>query len=77
MGVNPTWGRFRTCPDISRFVPVRPRLFQFVPLLGPKTDKRGQTGTKRDISGQIGKRPHLASNPIYRSCPNSYRVNSK
>ena len=30
----------------------------------PKKDKRGQTGTKRDISGQIGKRAHLASTPI-------------
>ena len=44
-------GVFPICPEMSRFVPV----------LGLKKDKRGQTGAKRDISGQIGKRPHSGS----------------
>ena len=57
---------------VSQFVPKCPVLSPLVlfcpdlcPVLGPaKKDKRGQTGTKQDISGQIGKRPHLASSPI-------------
>ena len=35
-----------------------------VSILGARNgDKSGQTGTKRDISGQIAERPHLASTP--------------
>ena len=64
MGVDAKWGRFPICPEMSRFVPVCPLLSRFVPVPGRKEDKRGQTRTKRDISGQIGKRPHLASTPI-------------
>ena len=66
MGVDAKWGRFPICPEMSRFVPVCPLLSRFFgPVPGPENrDKRGQTGTKRDISGQIGKRPHLASTPI-------------
>ena len=64
MGVDAKWGRFPIRPEMSRFVLVCPRLSRFVPVPGPKKDKRGQTGTKRDISGRIGKRPHLASTPI-------------
>ena len=64
MGVDAKWGRFPICPEMSRLVPVCPRLSRFVPVPGPKKDKRGQTRTKRDISGQIGKRPHSASTPI-------------
>ena len=66
MGVDAKWGgRFPICPEMSRFVPVCPLLSQFVPVPGPEKDKRGQTGTKRDISGQIGTPPfsiypHLA-----------------
>ena len=67
MGVDAKWGRFPICPEMSRFVPVCPLLSRFVPVPGPNRDKRGQSGTKRDISGQIGKRtppfsiyPHLA-----------------
>ena len=67
MGVDAKWGRFPICPEMSRFVPVCPLLSRFVPVPGPKKHKRGQTGTKRDISGQIGKRPHLASTPIWLS----------
>ena len=58
MGVDPKWGRFPSCPKMSRSVPVCPRSSRFVPVLGPEKGKRGQMGTKRDISGQIGKRPH-------------------
>ena len=53
-------GAFPICPEMSRFVPVCPLLSRFVPVPGPKKDKRGQTATKRDILGQIGKRHHLA-----------------
>ena len=63
MGVDATWGRFPICPEMSRFVPVCPLLSRFVPVPGPKKDKRGQTGTNRDMSGQIGKRPHLGIYP--------------
>ena len=45
-------------------VPVCPLLSRFVLVPGPKKDKRGQTGTKRDISGQMGKRLHLGSTPF-------------
>ena len=51
-------------PNLSRNVPFCPHLFSFVLLGSRNRDKRGQTGTKQDISGQIGKRPHLASTPI-------------
>ena len=68
MGVDAKWGRFPICPEmpvLSSFVLICPRsgppMSWFVPVLGPQKNKRGQTGTKRDISGQIGKRPHLAS----------------
>ena len=64
MGVDAKWGRSPICPEMSRFVPVCRLLSRFVPVPGPKKDKRGQMGTKRDISAQIGKRPHLASTPI-------------
>ena len=61
MGVDPKWGCFPICPEMSRFVPICPL---FV-LLGARSednrDKRGPTGTERDISGQMGKRPHLGS----------------
>ena len=61
MGVDAKWGRFPICPEMSRFVPVCPVLSS----LGPRTgNKRGQKGTKQDISEQIGKRPNLASTPI-------------
>ena len=45
MGVDPTWGRFPLCPEMSRFVPLCPLLSRFFRVLGPKKDKRGQTGT--------------------------------
>ena len=45
MGVDPKWGRFPNCPEMSRFVPVCPLLSRFVPVPGPKQDRRGQTGT--------------------------------
>ena len=80
MGVDAKWGRLNgACPKLSRNVTFCPRLSLFV-LLGAGTgtnwDKRGQTGTKRDISGQIGKRPHLASAPFklslkFRRCTRS------
>ena len=50
-------------PNLSRNVPFCPR-FPLLSFLGPGTGKRGQTGTKGDISGQIGKRPHSASTPF-------------
>ena len=67
MGVGPTWGRFPICPETSRFVPVCPLLFVLGPRTGTNGDKRGRTGTKRDVSGQMGKRPmmgHLGSTPF-------------
>ena len=64
MGVDAKWGRFPICPEMSRFVPVCPLLSFLGPGTWTNRDKRGQTGTKRDILGQIGKRPHLASAPI-------------
>ena len=51
MGVDANWGRFTICPEMSRFVPVCP-LLSLGPGTGTNRDKRGQTGTKRDISGQ-------------------------
>ena len=63
MGVGPTWGRFPNCPKMSRFVPVCPPLSLLGPGTGTNWDKRGQTRTQRDISGQLGKRPHLGSTP--------------
>ena len=49
----------------SQFVPKRPVLSPFVlfcPSWGPEQGqigtKEGQTGTKWDIAGQIGQRPH-------------------
>ena len=51
MGVDPKWGCFPICPEMSRFVPVWPRLPPFVPVLGPKRTKEdnpGQNGTFRD-----------------------------
>ena len=64
MGVDAKWGHFPPCPEMSSFVLVCPLLSRFVPVPGPEKDKRGQTGKKRDILGQIGKRPHLACTPI-------------
>ena len=51
MGVDPKWGRFPICPEMSFFVPICPRS-------GPE---EGQKRTNGDISGQIGKRPHVGS----------------
>ena len=51
MGVDAKWGRFPICPEMSRSVPVCPRLSFLGPGTGTNRDKRGQTGTKRDISG--------------------------
>ena len=51
-------------PNLSRYVPFCPRLSSFALLGARNGDKRGQMGTERDISGQIGKRPHLASTPV-------------
>ena len=48
------------CPVLSRFVPF----VLFCPDLSPFRAPRRTNGTKRDISGQIGKRPHLASTPF-------------
>ena len=48
------------CPVLSPFV----LLVLFGPRTGTNWDKRGQTGTQRDMSGQIKKRPHLGSTPI-------------
>ena len=66
MGADPamSWGRFPLCPEMSHFVPVCPLLSRVVPVLGLRKDKRGQTRKKRDISGQIGKCPHVGSTPI-------------
>ena len=57
MGVDPKWGRF---PHLSRNVPFSPRLSslsRFVPVLGLKKDKRGQTGTKRTFRDTFGNAP--------------------
>ena len=54
MGVDPEWGRFPLCPEMSRFVPVCPLLSRVVLVPGPrrrKEDKRGQTGTFQDKGG--------------------------
>ena len=59
MGVFPD-----LCRAMSRFAPVSPLLSQFFPVLGPKKDKRGQTGTKQDIVGPIGNRPPFRINPL-------------
>ena len=64
MGVDAKLGRFPICPEMSRFVHVCPLLSVLGPRIGTNRDERGQTGTKRDISGEVGKRPHLASTPI-------------
>ena len=53
MGVDPNWGRFLIGPDISHLVPVCPFLSFLEPSMGTNRDQRGQTGTKRDMSGQI------------------------
>ena len=63
MGVDAKWGRFPICPEMSRFVPVCPLLSRFVLVPGPKKDKRGQTGTKWDISGQMGETPPFSIYP--------------
>ena len=57
MGVDPKWGRFPICPEMSGFVPVCHHLSRFVLVPGPKKDKRGQTGTKWDILGTNGETP--------------------
>ena len=44
-------------PHLSRLVPVCPLLSFVGPGTRTNRDKRGQRGTKQDISGQIGKRP--------------------
>ena len=44
MGVDAKWGRFPFCPEVSRFVPVRPLLSPFRAPRRTKEDKRGQTG---------------------------------
>ena len=59
-----TCGRFPICSEMSRFVPVSPLLSFLGHGTGTDRDKRGQTGTKQNISGQIGKRPHVGSTPI-------------
>ena len=46
------------------FCPACPLLSRFVPVPGTKKDRRGQTGTKQDISGQCGEPPHSGSTPI-------------
>ena len=61
---NCTFCSFQYQTYDNRNVPFCPRLSFFGPRMGTNRDKRGQTGTKQDISGQIGKRPHLASTPI-------------
>ena len=69
-----TWG-WMLHGGVSQIVPKCPVLSSFVlfcPLWGPERGQNGTkrtTGTKRDISGQIGKGPHLASTPIFRSRP--------
>ena len=75
MGVDAKWGRFPICPEMSRFVPVCPLLSFLGPGTRTNRDKRGQTGTKRDISGHIGKRPHLASTPVYQRGKNNININ--
>ena len=53
-GVDPKMGAF---PTLSPNVLFCPHMTFFCPSLGPERgtnrDKRGQTGTKRDISGQM------------------------
>ena len=61
MGVDLKCGRFPICPAMSRFVPVCPLLSFLAPGTRTNRNRRGQTGTKRDISGHMGKRPHLGS----------------
>ena len=64
MGVDPL--KMGAFPNLSRNVPFCPRLSSFV-LLGARNgdnrENRGQTGTTRDISGQIGQRAHVGSTP--------------
>ena len=47
MGVDPKWERFPICPEMSHFVTVCPLWSRFVPVLGPKKDKRGQEKRSR------------------------------
>ena len=57
MGVDAKWWRFPICPEMSRFVPVCSLLSRLVAVPGPQKDKRGQAGTKRDISTNWEKPP--------------------
>ena len=45
LGVDPKWGRFPICPEMSRLAPGCPLLSRFVPVPTPrrtKEDKRGE-----------------------------------
>ena len=73
-GLNPKWGRFPICPEMSRFVPACPCLSLLVPArpclsfcpswgpergqIGANEDKRGQNGTFRDKLGNTPFRIH-------------------
>ena len=65
MGVDAKWGRFPTCPEMSRFVPF----VLFCPSWGQNGDKSGQKRINGDKTGHLGTNwetppfsihPHLA-----------------
>ena len=45
------------------FVPVCPLLSRFVPVPGPKQDKRGQTGTNGTFQDKLGNAPFIGNGP--------------